>query len=157
ARAALVAAFRTAPAPLQLTLARALAQDREGAKALMQAIADGKAPARLLLEASVKNLLAAANVPELQKQIKNLTQGLPAPAEKLAKIMSQRRAAYLASTPSIDAGEKFFVKTCAICHQIAGQGKVIGPQLDGIGSRGLDRLIEDVLDPNRNVDPAFRT
>ena len=33
---------------------------------------------------------------------------------------------------------------------------VIGPQLDGIGGRGRDRLLEDVLDPNRNVDPAFR-
>ena len=34
---------------------------------------------------------------------------------------------------------------------------MIGPQLDGIGNRGLDRLLEDVLDPNRNVDVAFRT
>ena len=32
----------------------------------------------------------------------------------------------------------------------------IGPQLDGIGIRGLDRLLEDTLDPNRNVDQAFR-
>jgi putative heme-binding domain-containing protein len=28
--------------------------------------------------------------------------------------------------------------------------------LDGIGARGLERLCEDVLDPNRNVDRAFR-
>ena len=32
----------------------------------------------------------------------------------------------------------------------------MGPQLDGVGIRGLERLIEDVLDPNRNVDAAFR-
>ena len=31
-----------------------------------------------------------------------------------------------------------------------------GPQLDGIGVRGLDRILEDILDPNRNVDQAFR-
>ena len=47
-------------------------------------------------------------------------------------------------------------KTVATCHQIAGQGAKIGPQLDGIGVRGLDRLLEDVLDPNRNVDLSFR-
>ena len=29
--------------------------------------------------------------------------------------------------------------------------------MDGIGNRGLERLLEDVLDPNRNVDVAFRT
>ena len=32
----------------------------------------------------------------------------------------------------------------------------MGPQLDGIGSRGLDRLLEDIIDPNRNVDQNFR-
>jgi putative heme-binding domain-containing protein len=53
-------------------------------------------------------------------------------------------------------GAKIFAQSCAVCHQIAGQGKIVGPQLDGIGSRGLDRIIEDVLDPNRNVDPSFR-
>ncbi|MFN6049528.1 MAG: c-type cytochrome, partial [Planctomycetia bacterium] len=47
-------------------------------------------------------------------------------------------------------------KHCSACHQIAGKGAKIGPQLDGIGSRGLDRLLEDMLDPNRNVDQAFR-
>ena len=50
-----------------------------------------------------------------------------------------------------------FEKSCANCHQIGGKGTKIGPQLDGIGLRGLDRLLEDTLDPNRNVDQAFRT
>ncbi|MHC5540663.1 PVC-type heme-binding CxxCH protein, partial [Singulisphaera rosea] len=32
----------------------------------------------------------------------------------------------------------------------------VGPQLDGVGVRGVDRLLEDVIDPSRNVDQAFR-
>ena len=36
------------------------------------------------------------------------------------------------------------------------EGALVGPQLDGIGQRGLERLCEDILDPNRNVDRAFR-
>jgi putative heme-binding domain-containing protein len=36
------------------------------------------------------------------------------------------------------------------------QGGAVGPHLDGVGNRGLERLIEDVLDPSRNVDPSFR-
>ncbi len=44
-----------------------------------------------------------------------------------------------------------------VCHQIDGKGKVIGPQLDGVGARGLERIVEDVLDPSRNVDAAFRS
>lgn len=33
----------------------------------------------------------------------------------------------------------------------------MGPQLDGIGLRGAERLIEDILDPSRVVDTAFQT
>ena len=40
---------------------------------------------------------------------------------------------------------------------MSGKGAKIGPQLDGIGIRGLERLLEDTLDPSRNVDQAFRT
>ena len=43
-----------------------------------------------------------------------------------------------------------------MCHQKAGQGKLVGPQLDGIGSRGLERLLEDIIDPGSNLDQAFR-
>lgn len=54
-------------------------------------------------------------------------------------------------------GKRVFEKSCSSCHQIAGQGQVVGPQLDGIGQRGLERVLEDVLLPNQNVDHAFRT
>jgi putative heme-binding domain-containing protein len=49
-----------------------------------------------------------------------------------------------------------FTKNCALCHQIGNQGSKIAPQLDGVGTRGLERLLEDILDPSRNVDQAFR-
>ena len=51
--------------------------------------------------------------------------------------------------------EKVFTIHCMICHQIGGKGQSIGPTLDAIGSRGAERLLEDILDPNRNVDAAF--
>ena len=38
---------------------------------------------------------------------------------------------------------------------MAGEGALLGPQLDGIGARGPARLGEDILDPNRNVDAHF--
>ena len=38
---------------------------------------------------------------------------------------------------------------------MAGEGALLGPQLDGIGARGPARLCEDILDPNRNVDAHF--
>jgi putative heme-binding domain-containing protein len=58
--------------------------------------------------------------------------------------------------PDIEAGKKVFTQHCAACHQVASVGGKVGPNIDGIGNRGLDRLLEDVLDSNRNVDAAFR-
>lgn len=54
-------------------------------------------------------------------------------------------------------GQQVFQRDCAACHQLAGQGAVVGPQLDGIHRRGLERVLEDVLLPNQNVDHAFRS
>ena len=59
--------------------------------------------------------------------------------------------------PDPETGPNLFKKHCGACHQLNQVGNKIGPQLDGIGIRGLDRLLEDILDPNRNVDAAFRT
>jgi putative heme-binding domain-containing protein len=48
-----------------------------------------------------------------------------------------------------------FAENCRVCHRIGDDGKQVGPNLDGIGNRGLDRLAEDILAPSRNVDTAF--
>ena len=71
-------------------------------------------------------------------------------------LLNRRRDAILKAKKDAALGAQVFTKNCANCHQVGGQGAKIGPQLDGVGVRGLDRLLEDVLDPNRNVDQAFR-
>jgi putative heme-binding domain-containing protein len=53
-------------------------------------------------------------------------------------------------------GKLLFTQHCANCHQLAGQGATIGPQLDGAVQRSHERLTEDILLPNLNVDRAFR-
>ena len=76
---------------------------------------------------------------------------------KIQQLIDARRTAYNPDKASAEAGSKLFEKNCQICHRLDGKGQTVGPNLDGIGARGLDRILEDVLDPSRNVDPAFRT
>jgi putative heme-binding domain-containing protein len=78
------------------------------------------------------------------------------PQPEIDALIKQRIAAFASGPADIAKGEALFTTHCAACHQIKGQGGLIGPQLDGIGSRGPDRLMEDILDPNRNVDTHFR-
>ena len=152
----LVAALPTAPARLQNGIASALASNKEGGELLLGTIAAGKASARLLQERGLVVRLEAAKVPNLDERLKKLTTGLPAADAKLAQLLAARRKGYLAAKADPKRGAEVYTKHCAACHQIAGKGEKIGPQLDGVGLRGLDRLLEDTLDPNRNVDQAFR-
>jgi putative heme-binding domain-containing protein len=156
ARAAVLESLSTAPEHLQSTAAAALVRHREGAEALLGAIAAGKASARLLQQRPITIGLENANIPNVADQIKKLLAGLPPADQKLRELLDQRRAGFEAASHDAAAGAKVFETNCGICHQIQGKGARIGPQLDGVGSRGLERLLEDVLDPNRNVDQMFR-
>lgn len=53
-------------------------------------------------------------------------------------------------------GKSLFQQHCVACHQLRGEGKVVGPQLDGAVARSAERLCEDILAPSINVDKAFR-
>ncbi len=153
----LVAAIRAAPTRLQAKLAVALASSPTGAEALLQAITEGKASPRLLQERAVKDRLAASKPANLDARVAKLTKGLAPANETLQKLIDQRRKEFQPAQAGATKGAEIYAKNCAVCHQIEGKGALIGPQLDGIGNRGLERLCEDVLDPNRDVDVAFRS
>jgi putative heme-binding domain-containing protein len=156
AQAELLKALAAAPARLETAIATALAGNPPGAAKLLDAVAAGKASARLLQEQAIQVRLRQTKIPGIHQRLAKLTRGLPPADQRLQELIKRRRAAYLASTKAADLGAKVFEKNCASCHQIANKGTRIGPQLDGIGLRGLDRILEDVLDPNRNVDQEFR-
>jgi putative heme-binding domain-containing protein len=156
-RAVLVAALGATPYSLQRQLALALAGTQEGGEALLQAVADGKASAHLLQERNIRDRLAVVKPENLGERLKKLTANLAPPDQARQKLIDNRRAAFKAGAASVDLGAAVFKQHCAVCHAIDGQGAMIAPQLDGIGGRGLDRVVEDILDPNRNVDRAFRT
>ena len=153
----LIAAFRTAPSRLQVKLAIALASTPPGAELLLESIADGKVSPRLLQEKAVKERLAATKPANLNERLAKLTKGLPAADLEKQKLIDQRAKNFTTAQPSAAKGLDVFTKNCAVCHQLDGKGALVGPQLDGVGGRGADRIIEDILDPNRNVDLAFRT
>jgi putative heme-binding domain-containing protein len=156
ARAELLKVLPIAPSPLQVRIGADLARGREGAEQLLEAVAAGKASARLLQERIVVVLLENARLPQLKERLAKLTEGLPPADQRLQELLRQRRKGFAAAKADPAEGAKVYEKHCTICHQLGGKGAKIGPQLDGVGVRGVERLLEDVLDPNRNVDQAFR-
>lgn len=157
ARTALAEAVRFAPERNQPKLAVVLAGNRPGAEMLLREAEAGRLPARLLQERTVKEKITASKAADAESRIKKLTENLSPLNAELQKTIEQRRSAFNPGTASASRGSAIFERTCGVCHQIDGKGAVVGPQLDGIGARGVERILEDTIDPNRNVDTAFRT
>jgi putative heme-binding domain-containing protein len=146
----------SAPQRLAIPIANGLAANKDGAEKLLDLVTAGKASARLLQDQGVLVRLERTKPPKLKERIAELTKGLPTATEQFNDLVNRRRAGFAAAKKDPAAGAKVFEKHCAVCHVIANKGAKIGPQLDGIGIRGFDRLFEDIVDPSRNVDQAFR-
>lgn len=157
ALALLPSAFQAASSPEQLLLAEQLAADATGAEHLLSLMEAGKASAQLLLKPTIQQRMKAIGTEMLTNRVTALAGKLPSEDALVEELLATRRKSVAQASGDQDAGKELFKKNCQICHQIAGEGKQVGPNLDGIGLRGLDRLLEDVLAPNRNVDVAFRT
>ncbi len=142
---------------LQTLIAETLTSDAAGGEVLLALVKAGQASPRLLMLPNINARLLGHKLPNWKQRLDELTAGLPTDAEARDKLIAERKVALEKNMASATRGAELFTKNCANCHQIAGKGNVVGPQLDGIGLRGRDRILEDVLDPNRNVDVAFRT
>jgi putative heme-binding domain-containing protein len=156
AHKALVEALQSAPAVVQTQIALGMVASPQGGERLLAAVEKGKASPRLLQDRAVEARLKFVRVKQVDQRLAKLTKGLPPADQRARQLIAQRRDAFRHAKADVAAGLKVFEKHCAACHQVASKGAKIGPQLDGVGIRGVDRLLEDVLDPNRNVDQAFR-
>jgi putative heme-binding domain-containing protein len=104
----------------------------------------------------LKNRFQASRPANWEERFRKLVEHLPPADEARDKLILERRTGFNGERTSLEEGLKSYVQYCAPCHQLDGVGAIVGPQLTGIGDRGVDRLCEDILDPNRNVDHAFR-
>jgi len=157
AQAAVLAAMKSLPLKKQETIAITLSAAKFSAETLLAGLENGAISPRVLHRNSVNTRLKNSKPTDWEARLKILTAKLPPPDDVRNKLIADRRAGYLSASRQPDDGKFVFARNCAACHKIGTEGALIGPQLDGIGQRGLERLCEDILDPNRNIDGAFRS
>ena len=54
-----------------------------------------------------------------------------------------------------NAGQNTFQRICSTCHRLNGVGTEVGPNLALAATRSPDELLTAILDPNREVNPAY--
>lgn len=119
---------------------------------LLDSIADGTLPKTTLSQSDVQRL---TDLPD---------EGVRSRAIKLLESMSGSsrdeiiRSYQVALTLKGDRerGAELFKKNCSTCHQIGTVGNQVGPNLATMKNRGPEAILTNVLDPNREVNPAWR-
>jgi putative heme-binding domain-containing protein len=153
--AEILAALPTAPFELALSMAGDLLDHGDAACGeLLDLMAAGQVSPRLLRNRLLESVLTRRTA-ALQARAAELTRDLPPEDERLGQVIAQRAKDFAAAKPDAAHGALVFQQNCAVCHRFRNAGGNVGPNLDGVAARGPARLIEDILDPNRNVDPGF--
>ncbi len=52
-------------------------------------------------------------------------------------------------------GRKIYQERCSFCHRLGGEGHAVGPDLVTVKNTGKEKLLVNILDPNREVRPEF--
>lgn len=152
----LMIALKPVPYRLQLASAREMAANRSGAQVVFTALAKSQLPPSLVRDRVVATRLEASGIDNAQELVKKYDSEAPPGDGKVDDLIKNRVTVFAKANPNPEKGKELFTKHCGNCHQLGGVGAKVGPQLDGVGARGLERLCEDILDPSRNVDQAFR-
>src|SRR5438876_2713797 len=54
-----------------------------------------------------------------------------------------------------DKGKKIFLERCASCHRTGNEGFALGPDLVTVKNSGKEKLLVNILDPNREVASQY--
>ena len=71
-------------------------------------------------------------------------------AERLAQLLP-----VVATSGDVERGAEVFVRQCGTCHVHDALGTAIGPDLTGMGAHGSEQMLRVILDPNREIEPAY--
>lgn len=52
-------------------------------------------------------------------------------------------------------GKQVYLDNCSKCHKLQGNGFAVGPDLSTVANAGADKILVNILDPNREVNPQY--
>ncbi|MCC6231319.1 MAG: c-type cytochrome [Verrucomicrobiales bacterium] len=129
-----------------------LLRQSTGPELLLNALADQQVASSSLSAAHV-TALRSSDQPATRRRAQELL-GAP-PASRSDAIASILPALNLTGDPT--RGAALYTAQCATCHRLGGQGHALGPDLESVRSQPKEKLVVAIVDPNREVQPAFLT
>jgi putative heme-binding domain-containing protein len=150
--------YRALGAPERLDALNTLASRESYALALLEALKSGAIDKKDLSAATVRQL-AAYNNEQIDQWIATSWGAVrTTPEDKLAEIAKYKQLVNDAKPEQLDAsrGRAAFVKVCAQCHTLFGEGGKVGPDLTGSGRADIDYILTNVVDPNAVIGKDYQ-
>ncbi len=121
------------------------------ATSLLHAMRDGGPVAATDVSSTQQRfLLTHAN-----KEVKQLAEKvLPAPPASRETVLETFRPA-LSLPGDAKRGHAVYQKLCVSCHKFGDEGFALGPDLTTVRNAGRDKLLMNIIDPSREVQPNF--
>ena len=72
-----------------------------------------------------------------------------------AEVFEKYKKALETLTGESTRGKEVFTANCMQCHRVGDQGFAVGPDLVTVSQGGAEKILVNVLDPNREVNPQY--
>lgn len=125
---------------------------------LLDHIADGKLP-KSQLTAFYARQMASLNDAKLTARLEAEWGKLGQSSEEVKAEIQRLSTAYKTAplwAYNDGAGAAHFKKLCAQCHLPSGQSEALAPKLAGSGAKGVEYLVENILDPNAVIGRDYQ-
>jgi putative membrane-bound dehydrogenase-like protein len=147
----LIKAWPAASPSIKRELLELLLSRTERVPVLLSAMEEGTILASEIDPDSKRRLLELAPADRKEEATKLL--GSAASADRSAVIATIQSA--LPAEGDMAKGKEIFAKNCAGCHRSGDLGHRVGPDLAGMATKSREQLLEDILDPNRQILPDY--
>ncbi len=111
---------------------------------------------RLAIASSSRSTVFAASlrfVPSASGPMRPVPRPAVSTVGRSTVLESYRPALTLTGQPG--RGAAIVSRLCLGCHSLQGQGQRVGPDLAGANARSPETLLQDILDPNRQIAPDY--
>lgn len=132
----------------------------------LEALLSRKSWVPLLLDGMEGKTIPAAEIDPGRMKIAQGTVS-PALASRMEKLLSSSSASRLEVFTrykkaleiqgDVLRGKEVFKQQCGACHSLAGVGTSVGADLVAARHRGMEAILLNIIDPNREVKPAYVT
>jgi putative membrane-bound dehydrogenase-like protein len=122
-----------------------------GAKSLLDAIDQKTVPAAQLDAVRRQRLLSHKDAAVRERAAKLFAAAINPDRQKVVTAHHD----VLKLTSDARRGVAVFANHCAVCHRLNGVGHEVGPDLAQLQNKSPAYLLQEILDPNRNVDSRY--